>query len=212
MLILHRVVTYSFDWTFLSAVSDAIIAVFSVLIWRVYRHQLTTMTNALAETRASNEIAERAFEIGRRAWVVITDIGEPDLGNSRVLTTMKNVGEIPATDVAGEGFVTVVLGSLSAQASVVQPSSRPKEIEISSPIAPGRAVLAPGHSASGYLLIHGLDDQAVAIKVAKGEATLVLYQKVTYTDWFQKTRTTTAYWQYVSGRGWLVTPKGNAVD
>lgn len=81
----------------------------------------------------------------------------------------------------------------------------------SEPIAPGKAVLAPGHSASGYLEIHGLDNSARE-SLGKGKATLFLYQVITYSDWFQKPRKTTAFWQYYPGRGWLVTPKGNALE
>ncbi len=97
-MIRHHVVSYAFDSSLLSAACDAIIAFFSVRIWIVYRNQLTTMKRALAETRASNEIAERALVLGRRAWLVIqgTPIFKGSGGWVFSDVTIANVAEIPA--------------------------------------------------------------------------------------------------------------------
>jgi hypothetical protein len=92
------------------AFAKAVMAVFAILVWRVYRNQLVTMENALAETRESNILAGSAIEMGRRSWLVpaldfksLIEAG----AERRVEIYISNTGGMPGVIKHAEAEVTV---------------------------------------------------------------------------------------------------------
>lgn len=95
---MHYVFDPALFLAIVGTVSNVVIAAFTVVVCFIYKRQHETMTKALEETRASNEIAGRSLELGRRAWIVVN--GAPMFRGSAGWVfwdvTVENVSEMPA--------------------------------------------------------------------------------------------------------------------
>jgi hypothetical protein len=203
-MVIHRTVTYLFDPAIVNAVSDVIIAAFSVLICFVYWRQLHTMRAALEETRRSNaateesnKIAERTLELEMRAWLVISPLPLKGLTLSslKAQVAVINVGRTPATHVVGR----IRLGTAEEV---------PDEISLPEVESPSIAILGPGENLAWTSVEVELNlpyERQEQLK--KGHVLLLLYSVAEYHDIFNKARKTTACWQYrFEARAWGVTP------
>lgn len=193
-MIEHKV-RYVIDWALLAQWSNAaniIIALFAGVVCFVYWKQFVTMRTALAETRASNEIAEQALVLGRRAWLVIH--GVPRI-SSRGWTfedvTVENVADMPAV-IQRFGTCTVEEPSTSAsknwqyiKSGQVVVRNKPERIDFPDVALPPISLDDP----DAYRILDRL----------------TIYCVVEYTDCFERTWTTTSYWRdwtMVEGGTW----------
>lgn len=214
--IIRHTVTYSFDsplfFAIIGAMSGAIAALFSMLIWVVYRNQLVAMREALVETRKSNDatqesnrIAKTSVELGNRAWMVATDIERLVIaaGPARKLwVNTENLGRIPAIDVSVRGLAFTFTGPPLPDL--------PEDLSLpSTGYYASRAVAGPGRGLQGKIELGALTDDIVA-RIVSGELVLFAFCVIEYIDWFAVPRETTACWQYNREDGsWAAAPRHN---
>jgi hypothetical protein len=178
------------------AAANVVIAVFSIVIWRVYRNQLATMKTAVEETRQSNRaidesnrIADRNLELGRRSWLVVTiSTGFPSIPDTnspgRSISSdvaVQNVGGVPA--IIQRFGCDFVLDNLPERLSLSADRSQPDATAVygDAPERLWRTWSVPG-------AIHA------------GQRDVYFYWIVEYSDCFGKTWRTTRCWRRVEAR------------
>lgn len=203
---IHHQVRYVIDWALLAKWSNAsniVIALFAGVVCFVYWKQLVTMRRALAGTKASNEIAamaleqtrlsnaatersneiaERSLVLGRRAWLVIRGVPKISIdGWTFDDVTVENVTDMPAVI---QRFGTCSVEKLDA--------STPKDWKY---VKAGEVVVRGKQASIDFpsvalpsLNLNDPDTYRVLDRVS-------IYCVVEYTDCFEKTWSTTAYWR-----------------
>jgi hypothetical protein len=196
-MIEHKV-RYVIDWALLAKWSNAaniVIALFAGVVCFVYWRQLVTMRTALAETRASNEIAARALELGRRAWVVIH--GTPGWSNEEQGwmfngVSVENVSDTPAV------VSRYAVGRLDENIADNDPGllsiRREKYDDSGQVVVRGKPFYPFGYALFG---------QTDALSLVNPPP---LFCIVEYTDCFEKTWRTTIAWQEGPDEVWEPIP------
>jgi len=186
------------------AVSNAIIAGFSILIWRVYRNQLATMRDALTETRESNtatkesnKIAERSILLGGRSWVVTH--GNPGWSNKESGWAFDGVSVVNLSDTPALLKQTSV-GYLDRKVAKNYTELLPSDgwyDHHGEVVVRNRPINPFGPS---YPVIGRPQSDATSLVNA------TLYCIVEYTDCFEKTWRTTIAWQEGPDETWEALP------
>jgi hypothetical protein len=188
---------YIIDWALLakwSSASNIVIALFAGVVCFVYWKQLVTMRKALAETKASNDIAARDLELGRRAWIIPQMTTEPliqdELGQA-LKVYFVNAGSVPGV-VARVGFGVQTL----------RPDFGPIEVDRYEENGP---IVIPGPPQT-FLFVRLPDLSAAMPGIESGERVLVVACRVVYRDVFDKERETGVQWFMDKDGKWSMIP------
>ncbi len=197
----HHAIRYVFDLelfcSIVSAVSSGVVAIFTGKVWHVYRKQLATMGTALAETRASNEIAARALELGRRAWLIATNVEAiypmGHLGHTIGITIENQGGGSPATDIR-----------IQTAAEFFSATGVPEDVTWNWREKVSGAVVGNGDAIAVTAHLRPLNREEIDGAV-RGTALIVVRCKIDYRDTFERQRSTSAcWWSNVDSRGLVI--------
>lgn len=206
-MIVRHVIRYVFDsalfFGIVGAASNAIIAGFSVLIWRVYRNQLATMRDALIETRESNaatqesnKIAERALLVGNRAWIVPRIDDRTPADARGVDVNLENSGRSPGVIVREGHYIDLFEDDLP-EAVTIPPRNYADSAAILPPTSQGYSVtlIVPTLTTEGFL------------KIQAGNKRMLLCYHIFYRDLAEQVWETKIVWWRSKNGTWLIANK-----
>jgi hypothetical protein len=202
--------------TQVEAIATVVIACLTLAYVLVASRQLHAMRGALKETQRSNEateesnrIAKRSLELGRRAWLVASEINAPTVFIPdqpwTVRMSVENCGGVPATSVISQVHCLVIPAD----------SPLPDELQLTAIPPTGIAIVAPGHPRSLTTDLPGLQsDDVEAFK--SGAVTLYIYCRLHYKDVLidsPERRQASACWRLLRAPDrWAIAEKHNTAD
>jgi len=156
------------------------------------------------QTAESNRIAGDALELGRRAWLVAELKPEPN--SPAFLVVARNVGGVPATDVA-MWHKWEYIGSQVIPDDIIPVAGQVPDVGVV--IGPG---LSHKFQTEPFMALSKEQSDLLFVK----QAVVYLYCEIVYWDVFNKARTTTACWIYAPDRtnepDWTPAPKHNRLE
>jgi hypothetical protein len=185
------------DWVDYAVISLNLIGVIVVGIYTYY-------------AKKQNELTEKTLILGRRSWLIITDLNAPVefLANEpwHFSAKIKNCGGVPATEVVSN------IGTMFSRS----PAELPNELVSPDKTVIGAEIIAPGHSSSKGTLRPNIFPVVLIDAIQNGDVALYLYWSVEYRDVLsrdEEIRRSSACWRFEPEvREWVAAEKHNTAE